>query len=354
MGANLLIAAASLLLPLPQLDTTDHREQPTSGIGYEQLSDAVSYNRVQGLAFGLGYRIALPLAFTVTYATVRYGLSDERIGGRVSILRELRQGYLRLSGYSELADVDPLARGRTISNTLNALFAGHDNGDYSWDRGASLTWETRVAAALSLELSASLERRSSTASAARSAVNDLLGGSGLFPPNLSIREGTFGSVSAVLQRAGRNRWSLTVDGTVGPNRPVARIFGTLQRSISSRPGVTLRLKSGIATEPGLPQTLFRLGGINTVRGFDYGIRQAPAFWAAQADLTLLPGRFRPVVFVDAGQAAASRDLLSSPALVGIGAGLALLRGLIRCDVSRALSPHQDGKLRFDLVLQGAW
>jgi hemolysin activation/secretion protein len=118
--------------------------------------------------------------------------------------------------------------------------------------------------------------------------------------------------------------------------------------------VTVRLKSGIATEPGLPQTLFRLGGINTVRGFEYGVRQAPAFWAAQADLTLLPGRFRPVVFLDVGQAAATRDLFSSEALVGIGAGLALLRGLIRCDLSRPLSPNQDRKLRFDLVLQGAW
>src|SRR5919112_2597551 len=351
MGANLLIAAASLLLPLPQLDTTDHRQHPSSGIGYERLSDAVSYDRVQGLALGLGYRLVLPLAFTVTYATVRYGLSDERIGGRVSIGRELRQGYLRLSGYSDLADVDPMAAGHTISNTLNALFAGHDNGDYAWDRGASLTWETRVTKALSLELAASVEDRSSIARAARSAINDFLGGSGLFPRNPSIREGTFGFLSARLHRGGRNRWSLTLDGTVGPGPSVGRVFGTLQRSVLSRPGVTVRLKSGISTEPGLPQTLFRLGGINTVRGFEYGIRQAPAFWAAQADLTLLPGRFRPIVFVDVGQAAATRDLLSSQALVGIGAGLALLRGLFRCDLSHPLSPDQDGKLRFDLMLQ---
>ena len=49
-------------------------------------------------------------------------------------------------------------------------------------------------------------------------------------------------------------------------------------------GVTFRLKSGIATAPTLRQSEFRLGGIGTVRGHDYGERRGQAFWAGQIDV----------------------------------------------------------------------
>jgi hypothetical protein len=250
--------------------------------------------------------------------------------------------------------VDPISRGRTISNTLNAVFAGHDNADYSWNRGAALTWESRVATALTLQLDASLDQRKSVAATARSAVNDFLGGTGMFPTNPPIREGTFGAAAARLRKFGRVSWNLALDAVGGTGITVARLYGTVRRSMGSGPRLTLQLKAGAATQPGLPQALFRLGGLSTVRGFEYGTRRAPAFWAAQADVTLLPGRIRPVVFADAGQAAQTRDLFSSTALVGVGAGLALLRGLFRIDLSRPVSPHYSGKLRLDLVVQGGW
>jgi hypothetical protein len=354
MGANLLIFAGSLLLPLSQHDTTDHSERPSHGFGYERLSDALAYNRVQGLSVGLGYRITLPGTSSTGMATIRYGLSDERVTGRLSIVRELRRGYVRLSGYSDVADVDPMSQGRTISNTLNALFAGHDNADYSLSRGASLTWETPLAPALTLELSAGLDRRSSITRTARSAVNDFLGGTGVFPANPPIREGTFGSTSVRLRRPGRGGWMVTLDAIGGAGTTIGRLYGGLRRSIGRRPMLGLHLKAGTATEPGLPQTLFRLGGLNTVRGFEYGTRQGPAFWSVQAELTLLPGRIRPVLFADAGQAGRTVDLFSSTALLGGGAGLELLRGLIRLDLSRPISPHAAGKLRFDLVLREIW
>jgi len=98
--------------------------------------------------------------------------------------------------------------------------------------------------------------------------------------------------------------------------------------------------------------VFRLGGVNTVRGFEYGTLRAPAFWAAQLDLTLFGGRVRPVIFIDAGQAAPLSGLPSTDALVGGGVGLSLLSDLIRLDLSRGISPDRAGKVRFDLVIQG--
>jgi hypothetical protein len=38
--------------------------------------------------------------------------------------------------------------------------------------------------------------------------------------------------------------------------------------------------------------------------------------------------------------------------VGGGVGLSLFTGFIRLDLSRAISPAQAGKVRFDLVIQG--
>jgi hemolysin activation/secretion protein len=94
---------------------------------------------------------------------------------------------------------------------------------------------------------------------------------------------------------------------------------------------------------------FRLGGISTVRGFDYGTLVGQAFWSAQLDFTPLPSRIRPVLFVDAGQAGRASGLFDTKALVGAGVGVSLLRGALRFDLSRRLSPD-IARLRFDVVI----
>jgi hypothetical protein len=353
MGANLIILAGTLLLPSLQHDTTDLSEPPSNGIGYERLSDLLGYNRVQGLSLGFGYQARLPgVRSTRVHPTLRYGISDERVSWRLSLVHELRQGSLQFSGYYDVADVDPFSLGRTPGNSVNALLAGHDNGDYVLSRGGSVRWETAVGPALMLELSTRLERQSSMSRVARSAVNDVLGGSGLFPPNPLVREGTFGVGSVGLSHRSRTKWNLIFDILGGAGPVIARLLGRVRRDIGTAPGMTFRFSAGASTEPGVPQQLFRLGGLNTVRGFEYGTLRAPAFWATQVDLALLTGRVRPVLFLDAGQASRMGDLLSSTALVGAGAGLSLLKGLLRFDLSRPVSPDMGGKLRFDVVIQG--
>ncbi|MGZ8399500.1 MAG: BamA/TamA family outer membrane protein, partial [Gemmatimonadales bacterium] len=187
---------------------------------------------------------------------------------------------------------------------------------------------------------------------AQSAVNDFLGGTGLFPPNPPVDEGTFAGASARLRGVGSFRWNLTADGLAGDGATTARLFGDIRRHIGSGLGVTVRLKAGAGTEPAMPQTLFRVGGLGTVRGFEYGTLRAPAFWAAQVDITPFGARVRPVIFLDAGQASEISSLFSSSALVGGGVGLSLFSGLIRFDLSRAIAPDQSSKVRFDLVVRG--
>jgi hemolysin activation/secretion protein len=125
----------------------------------------------------------------------------------------------------------------------------------------------------------------------------------------------------------------------------------MRRNFGSRRGVTLEVKGGIASRPTRPQSLFRLGGVATVRGFDYGALQGQAFWAARLDVAPFRRRLRPVVFIDAGQAARAGDLFSSKALVGAGVGLSLLSGILRFDLSHPISPDMGAKVRFDIVVQ---
>jgi hemolysin activation/secretion protein len=201
-------------------------------------------------------------------------------------------------------------------------------------------------------LSGRVERQSSLPRRAQSELNDFLGGDGIFPVNPRIKEGTFGLLSAGVSWIRRTRWNITTDLLVGEGRATARLFGQIRRSFGADRGLTVRGKAGAGTRPASPQTLFRLGGVNTVRGFPYGSIRSPAFWAAQLDLAPLGGRVRPVLFLDAGQGAEISRLFSSGVLVGGGVGISLFRGLVRLDFSRAISPDPAGKVRFDLLLQG--
>lgn len=352
MGANLLIAVTALALQTPQQDTSADTST-AHGIAFERLSDLLQYNRVQGLSFGVGYRVRLPGTRSANaYGTLRYGLSDDRITGRLTILGNVAGENLALSGYHDIADLDPFSPGRSLSNTVNSLFAGHDNGDYALASGGSASFEIPVRLGVELLLTGRVERLTSVRRIAQSAVNDFLGGSGIFPPNPRVDEGTFAGGSARLRGVGTTRWNLTADVVGGEGRTTGRLYGDARRGIGSGLGLTLRLKAGAATEPAMPQTLFRVGGLGTVRGFEYGTLRGPAFWAAQLDITPFGGRVRPVIFLDAGQASRISSLFSSSALVGGGAGISLFRGLIRFDLSRPISPDLSDKVRFDLVIQG--
>ena len=322
------------------------------GIAYERLSDLLRYDRVQGLSFGLGYRVRAPfVTFANLYATARYGLSDDRVTGRLSFVRDAPGGRLTVSGYRDVVEVDPFSAGHAVGNTLDALFAAHDNADYTLAEGGAATFETTLRPGLDLSVTGRVERQGTVRRAAKSAVNDFLGGDGVFPPNAPVDEGTFGGAAVRLAHATGLRWDLAADVLGGEPGTTGRVYGEIRKDIGERRGATLRLKAGIGTSPTLAQSAFRLGGLSTVRGFDYGTRAGQAFWAAQLDVAPFGGRLRPVAFVDAGQADRPEDLFAGEALVGAGVGLSLFGGALRFDLSHAVTPDTGGKVRFDIVVQ---
>jgi hypothetical protein len=326
--------------------------QASRGFGYERLSDALRYDRVQGLSVGLGYRVRAPgLRFADLYGTVRYGFSDDRVTGRLTLVRDAPGGRLSVGAYRDVAGVDPISPGHTLGSTLNALFVAHDDGDYVLAEGGAIGFETSLTTGLDLEAGLRVERETSVRREAKSAVNDLVGGDGQLSPNPPVDPGTYGGATVRLTHVGAVRWGLTADVLGNADHTTGRLFGDLRLDAGDGLGATLRVKAGIATSPTLQQTLFRLGGQQTVRGFEYGTLRGQAFWAAQLDVAPFRGRLRPVAFVDAGQTADPSDLFSSTALAGAGVGLSMYGGALRFDLSHSLTPDTGGKVRFDIVVQ---
>ncbi|HET8649201.1 MAG TPA: hypothetical protein VFL95_04115 [Gemmatimonadales bacterium] len=330
--------------------------QRAMGIGFQRLTDVFRYDRVQGVSLGAGYRLRMPVSFTDLYGTLRYGFSDQRITGRLALVRDAPSGRLTIEGYRDIVDVDPFVSAHSFGRSLNALFAAHDEADYLLAEGGAVSYRRSIGSGVDLTVAARGEREESVARAAGSAVNDFLGGTGEFPPNPPIVEGTFGGLNVGVIGFGKVDWRVGAEGLAGAGRSGARVFGSLSRSVGGGRGATLRLHAGAATTPTLPQLAFRLGGQRSVRGFAYGFRQGAAFWSAQFDVTPFGGGVQPVFFVDAGQAGAVDGVFQSKALVGGGVGVTfyspLFRtSLLRLDLSRPFSPSLDRRWRFDIVLQ---
>jgi hypothetical protein len=192
-----------------------------------------------------------------------------------------------------------------------------------------------------------IERQRSVSAVASSAINDALGGDGLFRANPPIAEGDFLRLSAD-RRATLGPLRLRTGGDVlpGDGLSAARAWArsdVLFRALGRR--VAVGTVAGTIVGDSVPQMTFRVGGPLTVRGYPYGYRQGRAFWAARADVNLRRyGILMPVLFGDVGDAIPSRQ-----PLVGVGAGLSILGGVLRFDLAKGLRPVLPA--RFDLSMR---
>jgi hypothetical protein len=328
--------------------------RPTHGFTWDRITDAVRYNRVQGAAPGMSYALTLPGdGFTTLRGEARFGFSDHRVTGALTLRREAPGARWTLSAYRDLRFNDPLSRGNGFGNSLNALLVGHDDADYHLTHGARLTREGSLGLGLELTTTLLVEREASVRREAHSWLNDAIGGTGDFPANPPVTEGTYGGVQLRLDGGLlRSRWSLAADLLGNSTRATGRVYGSYRRPLWREGGVAmLALYAGTATANPLPQQAFRIGGAGTVRGFDYGTRRGQAFWVAQLDWSLSRGFIQPVLFADAGQAARTSGLFGSRALAGGGVGLAILGGVLRFDLSHPITTGGHG-LRFDLGARG--
>jgi len=341
---------ADLVEGLPR-DITGRR---LSGFAYERLADAFRFNRIQGTSIGLGYQVDLrAIRYASLFGTARFGLSDQRLTARLALVQDAPTGKLTLAAYHDLTEGDPFSRGLSAANSIRALISARDEGDYFLATGAALTWETSAGRSMELLLGARGERQRGVKTAAKAWINDAFGGDGVLEPNPPIDEGDYGGLLARLDgRVGGARWQLTADGlsTFDFDARTVRVYGQWRQPIGRRTGVTVRALAGVASRPTLPQMEYRAGGQGSVRGFDYGAQRGSAVWVLQTDVSPWRRAIRPVFFLDAGQAGRVSDLGHTPVLVGGGAGLSFLNGLVRIDLSHPIVHRPpDSTFRVDLV-----
>jgi Omp85 superfamily domain len=286
---------------------------------------------------------------------LRYGFADSRLMARVAAVRDAPSGRLTVAASRDLADIDVFARGLSLGNSLNSMLAGHDDGAYLLAQGGRVTFETSAGLATELTLGAIVEDQQSVGSEARALLPQIFGATGYYPPNPAIRAGFATGVSARVDHgAFGTRWMLSGDALHVAGRAAVRLAGELRLTSLAGGWVSARIKGGVASGvDSLPQLALRAGGVNSVRGYDFGLEQGDAMWATQLDVRR-PGRgaVKVVLFVDAGQAGQLASFGDAEFLSSAGVGVSFLGGFIRTNLSYPLTYQEGHGVRFDLVFGG--
>lgn len=317
-------------------------------LAWEQFSDVVRYNRVQGLSVGAGLQVRPGPAFTTLLINGRFAFGNLEPTGAVVWRRDGPGGRLDIKAYWDVQEVEPWTRGVGVGNSLNAFFTGHDDAEYYRGAGGGFSYRWNAGLLRDVEFVAVFESQRSMPTEVSAPIPDLFG-DGTFPMNRSIVEGEYvrsrltrtGSIGLVEHHEGAELLS-------SQEQTAARfwIAAAIPFRVVQRTG-TLTLRAGTVAGDSLTQMAFRLGGPQTVRGYTYGTRVDRRFWSGQLDFALTRSQLiAPVVFADAG------DTFTAEPMVGGGLGVSFVNGLIRFSLSKGfVNPSTD--VRFDLAFNTA-
>jgi len=103
----------------------------TARLGVGSISDLLHFNRVEGLAPGLGTVLRSGGKATELHLWVSYGVSDQRLKGRVELSQRIGGWTLEARGARQIADVGDRAIISPLLNTVLAQELGRDFGDYA-------------------------------------------------------------------------------------------------------------------------------------------------------------------------------------------------------------------------------
>jgi hypothetical protein len=330
--------------------------RPRVGLAWEKVSDILRYNRVEGTTLSVGARVPAPVSFADIYGTLRFGFADQRVMARVAAVRDAPGGRLIVAGMRDLVDIDVFTQGLTFGNSLRGIFTGHDDGAYLLAQGGRLSFETSSGAGTELMISARAEDERSVTSAARAFFPRIAGSDGYFPATTVVRDGFASGAGLRLEHTSfSTRWMFDGEGLVVGGQGAGRLAAELRFQQLAGGWATVRVKGGLALGvDSVPQLALRVGGLNTVRGYDFGMEQGDALWAAQLDVSR-PSRsaVKMVAFIDAGQAGFRTNFGASRVLSGAGVGISVLGGFIRAELSHPITETQGRGFRFDLVFGGA-
>jgi hypothetical protein len=318
------------------------------GFAWDKAADLLRYNRVQGTTFSATAKTRGPFNFSDVFGTARFGLADNRLMLLATMVRDAPSGRLTITAGRDLVDTDAFARGLNFGNSLRAILVGRDDGAYLLSHGIRITHASALGTGTELEWGVRLEDQQSVRSEARAGIPRVFGSDGYFQPNPAIREG--------FATGGHLKWehsgyaggiAVMGEGLLVKGEAAGRFTVQLRQEIGA---VAARIKVGVAPGAGqVSQMGFLAGGVQTVRGYDFGIAGGNAIWSTQLDVALGGKSLKWLVFADAAQAGQLANFGDARFLSSAGVAGSLLGGIIRAELSHPITSRNGNGLRLDLV-----
>jgi hypothetical protein len=369
-------------LTLPSAEELERRARGLSNqivgrklfvIQWDRLPDLIRYNRVESLALGLSVRYDIPRrAFWSLGGRASFGFADLRPKARLDVRYDAPRSRVELAGYSELhvagstlSDVK-----RAFGNSLRAFFLGRDDADYYRASGAALTLDHRWSRfrgriAVGFEDHKTVERNTDFAIPG-------LWQDSVFQLNPPADEGTFWRADAeaivyigASTRPTDERAQLTLGielGSGADSLDYAQARAGLEGEFDlwNLASLALIARGGWSGGDVPRQRLWRIGGIETLRGFTHGTLAGASYWTGRIELApvhpiwrTLVGNWRAVVFADFGWAGDESDWpgggSSADVLWSVGGGVSLLNGFFRAEL---VSPKFE-QVWFEMYFAGA-
>ncbi len=319
----------------------------------QRLSEMLRYNRVEALGIGIGFQGDLPRRpFWSVAGLVGFGVADLEPKARLGLHYDAPRSQFRIDGYSELHVTGyPLTDDRRAygSSALRPFFLGRDDADYYRSSGAAITagrrWGTfRGRAGLSAAYESSVERNTQIAIPG-------IWEDSVFQPNPPATENWYyrGDLDATwFASSNWNRPGDRAEFTAGVELGTdadsldyvqPRIGFEIKTHLGNIAWLALGGKAGWTAGDAPAQRLWRIGGLETVKGYIYGTRRGDSYWAAQIELARRGAHLAtitPVVFANFGWAGDTGDWPNGgpggDLLWSAGPGISFLNGLFRTDL----------------------
>lgn len=355
--------ASDLRARLDRLPTAPAQSLPRSFRWGLQRKDLVRFNRVEELSVGARGAImpnvaGHPLSLA---ATVRLGSGDLHPSARLDVTRASLLRTVSLSAYHELAATDETARHLGLGNSVMALAAGRDDGDYYRRTGARLALGPPPQRRPLYRVTAHSEYHHAVRPETRVSMARLWSPeSWTFRPNVVAAEGWEHALTATLTPSvGTDPTGVqaglivSATGAVGDlEHARGSIAGRLAVPLGDRFRLGLSGAGGVATTDVPAQRTFAVGGPASLRGYEPRTLTGPCSVRSTLDLQRAFAFGGVSVFMDAGWAGTCSELAADRVLRSVGVGLSLVDGLVRADLARGLDGTRS--LRFDLYLDGAF
>lgn len=311
------------------------------------------YNRVEALSLGLrgNYQTG---RFTLD-GLGRIGLADGVPNGELGFSLDGKRTRLRLGGYRRLAAVNPDTKPFGFVNSLGALLAQRDDGEYFRTLGAELTGQDSETGWWTLRLFG--EQQKAAFVETSFAIPHLFNGQRQFRPNAEADRAD--QLGASLTLRGNQPLSRTIqlggettfEGQTGAF-DFGRGSGTVRVIVTPRNLLALAVEASAGTTTGtVPvQGRFYLGGPATLRGYSGAVTSGDSYWRGRVELANSFPAVRIALFTDIGWAGSRSAFRTGRPLLGSGVGAGFLDGLIRLDLARGMRTPQGW--RFDLYFDG--